>query len=479
MRISLTIQAVTIAVAVMCLPTAAQAQSLSATTLLNGSNSTLSIVNASTYGMPIRFSTGPLGQITAMEIDSQGGTWVRGPLSIGIGIGALSSERLRIGAVQPNAGTGLTVSMTGTQQSTAISIRDVGMNGSDHAGLVLSSQSNGSGTGIRIGGANGTGRPTLQTGIDIVGGLGIRYNALHAGTATAIEIGGTNPPRRGIDISTSGTDHIGVIARANTNGTGVLGISQSSTAETPTQRLRSGVMGYAASNSSAGSDTLTGIYGLSVRAGSGGSQTITVGVHGRALSRSTQHAGTTIGVLADASTSASGSYASIAGCFLGDTASYALVALGGDVILGGRPEMLPQRILSSPIAQQKTLTTVYLYDAHVTGSIRIRQQCMPLSMVQIIPAANGLVLDLPSVGVQRVAVTGNGNQIGGLSTTAEDGTVIYLLPMDGPLVLLHNEPTVPNEQRFQLPNQQAYALEPDVVHSLWYDVRDMKWRILK
>jgi hypothetical protein len=104
---------------------------------------------------------------------------------------------------------------------------------------------------------------------------------------------------------------------------------------------------------------------------------------------------------------------------------------------------------------------------------------MPLSMVQIIPAANGLVLNLPSVGVQRVAVTGNGNQIGGLSTTAEDGTVIYLLPMDGPLVLLHNEPSVPNEQRFQLPNQQAYALEPDVVHSLWYDVRDMKWRILK
>lgn len=479
MRISLTIHAVTIAVAAMWSPTVAQAQSVSATTLLNGSNTTLSIVNASTYGMPIRFSTGPLGQITAMEIDSQGGTWVRGPLSIGTGIGALSSERLRIGSVQTNAGTGLSISMTGTQQSTAINIRDVGMNGSDHAGLMISSQSNGFGTGIRIGGLSGAGRPTLQTGIDIVGGLGIRYNALHAGSATAIEIGGTNPPRRGIDISASGTDHIGLIARANTNGTGILGVSQSSTAEAPTQRLRSGVMGYAASNSTAASDTLTGLYGLSVRGGSGGSQTITVGIHGRALSRSTQHAGTTIGVLADASTSASGSYASIAGCFVGDTASYALVALGGDVILGGRPEMLPQLFLSSPIAQRNMLTTVYLHDAHVTGTFRVRQQCLPLSVLQIVPAGNGLVLDLPANGVHRVVMTGFGDQVGGLNTTVEDGTVIYLLPTNGPLVLLHNELTVPNELRFQLPNQQAYTLEPDVVHRLWYDVRELKWRILK
>jgi hypothetical protein len=466
-----------IAVAELWLLRAAHAQSLSATTLLNSSNATLSIVNASTYGMPIRLSTGPLGQIKAMEIDSQGGTWVRGPLSIGADVGALASERLRIGSVVPNGGTGIVVSMAGTQQSTAMSIRDIGQNGSEHAGIALSSQNNGTGTGIRIGGANTTGRPTLQTAIDITGGLGIRYNALNAGTATAIEIGGTTPPRRGIDISVSGTDHVGVISRANSNGTGVLGISQSSTADAPTQRLRTGVMGYAASNSASGTDTLIGAHGLSVRAGNGGSQTVTIGIHGRAIGRSTQHSGTTIGVMADASTSASGTYASMAGCFLGDSNSFALVALGGDVILGGRRETLPELISSSAIAQHSTQTTVYMHDATVSGTLRLRQHCVPLSDVQVLPVQNGLVLTLTATGVQRVAVTANKNQIGGLDNNAEDGSIIYLLPMDGPLVLLHNEPTVLAEQRFLLPNQQQYTLEPDMVHTLWYDAPYQRWRI--
>jgi hypothetical protein len=454
-------------------------QSLSATTLLNSSNTPLSIISASQHGMPIRVATGPLGQIRSLEIDSQGGTWLRGPLSIGQSVGALSSEQVRIGSVAPSAGMGLVISMSGTQQSTGISIRDIGLTGSEHAGIVIASQANGIGTGIRIGGQQGSSRPTLQTGLDITGGLGIRYNALNAGVGTAIEIGGTNAPRRGIEVVVSGTDHIAVIGRANTNGTGIIGASQSSSSEPLIMRTRTGLMGYAASNSSASADTLVGVYGQSVRAGPGGTQTLSIGMHGRAVSRNSLHSGTSIGVLGDAQTSGAGSYCAIAGCFLGDSLSIALVALGGDVVLGGTTESLPTSIVRLPLGSIGSLSTVYMYDAAVSGRASITKLCLPPAEQQLYMVGNVNIINVGKGGVCRVNVPNNGVMIGGVNADTRAGSVVHFIPINGPIILLHDEQAVMPNQRLLLPGQVPAELIADVVHAIWYDETDQRWRLLR
>lgn len=470
---------IAIIVAAWTICTTASAQSLSATSLVNTSNAVMSIVNASERGMPIRLSTGPLGQIRSLEIDSQGGTWVRGPLSIGLAVGAQSTEQVRIGSLASTSGIGIMIAMAGTQQSTGISIRDIGTTGSDNAGLMLSSQGNGIGTGIRIGGHHGSGRAALQTGIDVVGGLGLRYNALNAGVGTGIEIGGTNPPRRGIDIVSSGTDHVGVLARANTNGIGIIGVSQSSNSEALNTRTRTGVMGYAASNSALSSDTLTGLFGNAVRAGSGGTQTLTLGQHGRATSRNTQHSGTSIGVLGDVVTSAEGIYTAVAGAFIGDTTSLSLVALGGDVVLGGSAESLPNRLPESVIGGASTRTLVHMYDSRSTGRTTMLRQCLPPLPQAINLAANQLVLNAANAGVLRVAAPVNGSQISGLTGDARDGDVMHILPLNGPIILIHNDQAIPENLRFLLPNQAPYELLAGMVHTLWYDGTEQRWRILR
>ena len=429
--------------------------------------------------MPIRISTGPLGQILSLEIDSQGGTWVRGPLSVGQLVGAQHSEQVRIGSVVSPSGTGLVVSMTGTEQSTGIAVRDIGVTGSDNAGVVLSSQANGIGTGIRIGGINGSARPTLQTGIDIVGGLGLRYNALAAGVGTGIEIGGTNPPRRAIEAVASGSDHVGIVARANTNGTGIVGSSQSSSSESAIPRLRTGVMGYSASNSALAADTLVGVFGYAVRGGSGGTLTQSIGVHGKATSRSSQHAGTTVGVLGEVTTTASGQYNAIAGCFLADSVSLSIVALGGDVVLGGLPTTLPINLMTSPLGRFSTQSTTYIHNSTSSGNTTMRSMCLPPSPV--VHTINGYVnvLDVTATGVQRLQVQGNGAQLGGLTCELLSGRMIYLLPINGPVYLINNDPTVEANQRFLLPNQAAYLLVPEIVHAVWYDEQEQRWRVMQ
>lgn len=429
--------------------------------------------------MPIRVSTGPLGQIRSLEIDSQGGTWLLGPLSIGQAVGAHSSEKVRIGSVAPSAGMGLVISMSGTQQSTGISIRDIGLTGSEHAGIVIASQANGIGTGIRIGGQQGSSRPTLQTGLDITGGLGIRYNALNAGVGTAIEIGGTNAPRRGIEVVVSGTEHVGVIGRANTNGTGIIGASQSSSSEPLIMRTRTGLMGYAASNSSASADTLVGVFGQSVRAGPGGTQTLSIGMHGRAVSRNTLHSGMSIGVLGDVHTSGAGSYCAIAGCLLGDSLSFALVALGGDVVLGGTTESLPNSIIRSPLGGVRGQSTVYMHDATLSGQARITKVCLPPANEQFNIVGNMNIINATVGGVSRINVPNNGAMIGGINANQQAGSVVHIVPINGPIILLHDEPTVPPNQRLLLPGQVPAELVADVVHAIWYDAADQRWRLLR
>ena len=457
----------------------ATAQSLSASTLLNRGNTAMSIVNTSEVGMPIRLFTGPLGQILSLEIDSQGGSWVRGPLSIGQAIGAQSNEQVRIGGISNSSGTGLVISMVGTQQSTGIAVRDVGASGPDHAGIIVSSQANGLGTGIRLGGHHGGTRPSLQTGIDIVGGLGMRYNALTAGVGTGIEIGGTHPPRRGLDITVSGADHTGVVVRANTNGTGIMGASQSSTAQQATPRIRTGVMGYSASNSNLSVDTLIGVYGLATRGGNGGTQTQSIGIYGKAVGASTQHAGTTIGILGEVSTTAAGHFTSAAGCFLGDSVSLSLLALGGDVVLGGAPQDIPMQIGSSALAKYSTRNTTYMHDVHSTGYASMHQVGVRIS--EVVQVVNGYVnsINVSVGGVQTVIAQGNNAQIGGLTSFAADGRVAYLLVKGNPLALLHNDIGTAEAERFELPNQAEVFLEPEIVHVLWYDKQVQRWRIMR
>jgi hypothetical protein len=369
--------------------------------------------------------------------------------------------------------------MSGTQQSTGIAVRDVGVSGPDHAGIIVSSQANGLGTGIRLGGHHGSARPALQTGIDIVGGLGIRYNALSAGVGTGIEIGGTHPPRRGLDVSVSGADHAGVIARANTNGTGIVGASQSSSTQQVSPRIRTGVMGYSASNSNLAADTLTGIYGLAIRGGTGGTLTQSVGVHGRAVGSSAQHAGTTIGVLGEAATTAAGQFTSAAGCFLGDSVSLSLLALGGDVVLGGIAQALPMQIGTSALAKYSTTNTTYLHDMHSTGYASMQHVGVRIS--DVVHLINGYInsVNISVGGVQSLIAQGNNAQLGGLTCVAANGRIAYLLVQGNPLTLLHDDPGALESDRFFLPNQAAFQLAPEFVHRLWYDAQLQRWRIMR
>lgn len=454
-------------------------QSVSAVQLVNGSNTALEIVNTSTTGMPIRMLTGPRGSLRALEIDPRGGTWMVGPVSIGAATGAAASEQLRIGSVRDVGGTGLTISMAGTTQSNGIAIVDIGSNGSDYSGITLSSQANGVGTGIRIGGGHQSGRPTLQTGIDITGGLGLRYNALNSGVGTAIEIGGTNAPRRGIDIYAAGTEHVGVIARANTSGTGLVGISQSLSSEPLSARPRTGVVGYAATNSTAGADTIIGSLGLAVRGGNGSTQTISVGVLGQSSAKSTQYGGSTIGIMGTTTRAPAPQHIGVGGYFVADSLTYALVALGGDVILGGKREMLPRPFAESNLATPSPLTRVHVYDMLSSGTtsltgIKMMSITQPIALQGIVPT-----LDVFTSGVQRINVLGPDARIGGLRCADQGSRILSFLVLNQSLTVVNEDPAAEPEQRFLLPNGQNVLLEVEALHTFWYDTAVARWRLVR
>lgn len=455
------------------------AQSISATQLVNSSNTALEIVNTSVTGMPIRLLSGPRGSIRALEVDPRGGTWMIGPVSIGAATGAIASEQLRIGSVRDVGGTGLTISMSGTTQSNGISIVDIGSNGSDYGGIMLSSQANGIGTGIRIGGSHQSGRSALQTGIDITGGLGVRYNALNAGVGTAIEIGGTNAPRRGIDINTAGSEHVGVIARANTAGTGLIGISQSQSSEPLTARQRTGIIGYAATNSTAGSDTIVGTYGVSTRAGNGSTQTFSIGVLGQSIARSTQYGGTTVSVMGTTSRASAPQHIGIGGYFSADSQTYALVALGGDVILGGRRDVLPRQILESNLSLPSTLTRMYAYDVNASGTtslcgIKLVSITQPIIVQGALP-----FLELLTNGVQRLNIIAPNSSVGGIRCADQESRLLTILVMNLPLLVVNEDAAVDPALRFQLPNGENLVLEAETLQTFWYDTAVNRWRIVR
>ncbi|RPI67254.1 MAG: hypothetical protein EHM43_09105 [Ignavibacteriae bacterium] len=206
----------------------------------------LVIATTAPSAQPIRFYTGNNGTLRAMEIGATGHVTMRGPLSIGAATMAAANDVARIATIAPNGGSGLTIDLQGSVNATGLRLIGVGLTGTEEGGIVLSSQSNGTGTALRLGGPTGSPRPTFATGLDITGGVGLRYNALTTGDGTAITIGSSTAPRRGIEVVASGSGHAGVIAQANSSGTAIVGSAQSAAYQPPEPERGVGVLAIAA-----------------------------------------------------------------------------------------------------------------------------------------------------------------------------------------------------------------------------------------
>lgn len=318
-------------------------------------NNPLQIATTSHTQQPILFSIGDSGKVA--EMLSNGDTWFRGTVFI-----------------SPRTTGSLVLDAQSLPTTTSMLIKNIGVSGTEHAGIVLSSFSNGIGTGLRLGGPTGSTRNTLATGIDITGGTGIRYNALTAGNGTAFEIGKTVAPVRGIDVLVSGANQVGVHARANTNGSGLVGLSMSSAYPDPPISERTGVKGVAASNSTVAVDTLFGVQGIAMRSGIGGTQTISIATSGKATSIGTSHAGTAIGILGSATATAPGK-ASAIGVLAQTTdpsTSLSLVALGADVYLGSTAAERPLQLTNSALSIAGVgQNTTHMFDAKVSGQLKL------------------------------------------------------------------------------------------------------------
>lgn len=452
----------------------AMAQALSTSRIENTSAYPLVIANRSTNALPLRIISGA-SNMSALEISANGSTWLRGPVSLGIGIGAATHELMRIGSIAPISGRGITISLDATSTSTGLLIRDVGPSGSNDAGLVLLSQSNGTGTGIRIGGPNGSGRPTLGTGLDITGGTGIRYNALSAGNGVALDIGGTTPPRRGIEIIASGPQHAGIIARANTNGIGILGVSQSSIYESVPLAERVGVRGHAATNSGLAADTIIGVMGSVTRGGSGSTQTTSIAMMGRAESIGTNHAGTAVGVNGMATSAAPGVAVAIGGVFTADTGQFALMALGGDVLLGGVGPGLPQLFHASTFRSSITRNRTYVHHLNASGLMRVTGLAISATPNMPLPPAIPTRITIAAASVIRLEGNALGSVISGIQTDVSD-RVLTLIVISGQVDLVHEHPAADPPDRIRIKNAATLHLVEDDMIQLWYDQEIQRWR---
>lgn len=463
-----------IAVALIPCSVRLSAQGLSTNRVESTTNAPFVIAQRAPAGMPIRVLAGAGGSIRTLEIDGVGGTWMRGPLSIGENTGATPNELVRIASIPTTNGKGLVISLSGASTSSGLLISDIGLTGTENAGLVLSSIANGTGTGIRLGGGQGSMRPTLSTGIDITGGVGIRYNALISGSGTAIEIGGTQPPRRGMEIVAAGSEHVGIIAHANTAGTGIVGSSRSLAYPTVGAYLRVGVVGHSASNSTAATDTCTGLLGVGIRGGSAGSSTITIGVHGTADLRAGGSTGIAIGVLGRAVASEQSGTLTIGGLFRTTDRGLAIVA-DGDVYLGSADDVRPPGLNRTALALLSTRTTTHAYDLNVSGELSHRTaRLLPAPDEDVIEVA-GTVVQCTEYAARRIQ-GGFGARVIGLSPV-NSGRIVLLCNV-GPneITLVHEELAVPNGQRLWLPDALNAGIRPGACSWLWYDSSIQRWR---
>ena len=434
-----------------------------------GTRETIPLVLGTTAptAQPIRFLVGPAGVVRALEISSAGETWMQGPVAIGPSTGTIAGTHLRVADIPSTGGIGLARTTT----STGLAVQNIGTNGSDHAGLVFSSTANGVGTGARFGGPSGSGRPTLLTAIDVTGGTGMRYNALSAGQGTAIEIGGTTSPQRGIDIKVSGSDHVGVYARSNTLGTGLIGISVSGSYADPPVRSNTGIFGYSASSSAATADTLTGVSSLAERGGRGGRQTTTLGMRAQASSNASQHAGTAIGILAEASSLSPGVSVAIGGLFRSSAGGLSLATFDGDVYLGSSNAERPPTLADATTQGAGTSMT------HVFG-LRSSGPLYRTGTLNVVLAA-GLAAAPNVQDADLVLITSNaaGSELDGLAG-GNRGRLITLINREGVLLLHNNGVGAGAGETFALAQGADVVVPPDGAVTLWYDDSIGAWRLI-
>lgn len=488
----------------------------------------LSLSASSAIAQPIRMYTGVNGTLLSLEASGTGDISIPMRLGIGTGVGAASTERLRIGAVDT---TGITIDMIGTSASTGLLIDDVGLTGTNHAGIVIAGASNGYGTGLRIGGPAGGTVATLGTGVDITGGTGLRYNALTAGSGTAIDVGFTTPPLRGISVAVAGAGAVGGTFRTNTNGMAVVGLAQSAAYADPPHEAGVAVRGHGATNSNVATEEVIGVLGTVVRGGSGGTNTTSSGIVGRADGQGTAHGGLVIGVSGSASTTGNGTAGAIGGFFF--TPRYAfnlsLAVKGGDVYLGStdqdRPSGFPASFING--LGSGNHTTTRMYDARISGALVMRGMgagttrivagstgasdmtyVLPVSMPQagdvltagvlggdtarlvwksgtsFLPVATLAALpqgaidpiDPGNASVLCLTASPVGSFVSGLGG-GYNGRVITLLIQAGSCVIVNDDPGVPAAQRI-LTGQADLELIGPATTMLMYDAEMQRWRML-
>jgi len=431
---------------------------------------------------PMQFLVGASPQIVAMQLSTAGDVQLPLRLGVGSGVGAAFNERVRIAAIESTDGNGVVVDMVGTQASNGIIIQNVGLSGSDHAGIVIQSASNGSGTGLRLGGPPDAQRPTLGTGIDITGGTGIRYNALSAGTATALDIGGTVPPSRGIDVTSAGSENVAGFFRTNMLGSALVGSVQSAAYQDPTFIARVGVRGNAASNSASSADDIVGVLGTVTRGGNGGSQTQSIAVKAIANGIATAQSGLVEAMRGEVSTTAAGSFGAIAAHFIAPSMknSFGLVISGGaGVVLGCSDDDPPPGLsttMSNALGMGNTSTT-YLHDARVTGGLSTRNFSMRGSTLPDLVAGAQHDVDIGSYSVIRVWSTAPGSMITGF-TNGADGKVLLVVNRGAPLTLEHEGIGSQMMNRITSMSGENITTVNEGTILLWYDSSLQRWIII-
>ena len=437
-----------------------------------GTRETIPLVIAHTAPIPqpVRFLVGANASVTALELTGAGESLLHGPVAIGSTTGTSSSAQLRIADVGLD-GYGVDIDLRSGENRSGIHINHVGNTGTEHGGLIISSTSNGTGTGIRLGGPMGSGQATLGTGIDITGGTGIRYNALTQGSGTAIEIGGTLAPNRGMTIYVSGSDQVGIMARANTLGTGVIGTSASSAYADTSPLPGTGVFGFAASNSNVTADSVVAVRGRARRGGVGSRGIVTVAVMGDAAAQGTLHSGTAIGVMGRATNSSPGVAEAIGGAFASEVGKLALVAINGDVHLGSRTGDEPPALLRSTLSGS-TESSTYLHHAVTSGAMYIRSR---RDVVCIHGAVN--IIDVADHSMVIVHTGEAGTEIHGMGAT-DAGRMITLFFVDEGAVLMHDSAQAMEDDRILIAANADLVLPQNGAVTLWYDEGAERWRVV-
>ena len=418
-------------------------------------------------GQPIRFLVGPNGSERAVEIGSLGSTWLRGPVAMGLHTGTHDGTVLSISSIENNGGVGALIDLRNGSESTGLRIVNVGVTGSNNAAVDLSSAANGIGTGLRIGSTG----PTLGTGIDVRGGTGFRYNSLNDGQATAIVVGGSSRPNRGIDVSVSGSENVGIYSRANTLGSGILGESRSSSYTTDIAFTNTGIAGYARSGSNAVSDTIVGVRGGVVREGSGSSGMKSIGVLAVAVQNSSSGRGSAIGLYAESSVNDPIVGTSIGVLAKSQSEGFSIVSQEGNVFLGGREGQIPNG-LNQVIGSSNTQSLTYAHALTMSGELRLT------GIKETGDVGNGpLVVDPEDAAIVTLEAVGQDPVIAGIAAS-HPGRVVTIVAIETPFSLQPEHPAAQPHERILTTGNADIVIGEHGSITLWYNEGEHRWRVL-